>query len=121
MERYILLIGKNQSDFTELRNQIEIRNIRSFTETSLSVLDKLKESKPPFAAFIDIDSVPVNNKCIKQIKNKYPQLRILLLSEFNIHPDIKEAIVQFVYACISKPLDLDEVEFLLKSIMDDNS
>ena len=77
-----------------------------------SLKEKLQECRC-HAVTLDLDSLPVDNRFIRDLKRQNPRLRILLLSERPFHPDLMEAMCNHVYACIRKPMDAEEFIYLL--------
>lgn len=70
------------------------------------------------AVILDVDSVQVTNRMIRQIKNRFSEVSIFCTSQDRLHPDLKDALSQHIYACLGKPLDPDELHFWLKCIRD---
>ena len=68
------------------------------------------------ATILDVDSVPMNNRIIRVLKDTYPGLNIFCTSRRRLHPELQEAFSQHVYANLSKPVDPDELQFWLNSI-----
>ncbi|MCF6246970.1 MAG: hypothetical protein L3J69_06365 [Desulfobacula sp.] len=68
------------------------------------------------AIILNIDTIGINNKVIKEISRKYQQATFLCMSETRFHPDFKEAIRNHIFACLNTPIDADELKYFLKSI-----
>jgi hypothetical protein len=68
---------------------------------------------------LDIDTVPVNNRTIRDLALKNPSVRFLCTSKDRFHPELKDAICYHIYACLNKPIDPDELLFWLKSIYEE--
>jgi DNA-binding NtrC family response regulator len=68
---------------------------------------------------LDLDSVPVDNKLLKELKAMNPDLSILTVSGKKHHPELRESISSYILACLSKPIDAEELRFWLKSIAHD--
>jgi len=86
-----------------------------------NTLDSLEAFSPTTrcsALIIDLDSLPVDKKFFRNFKQKHPSLCILGISSQAFHPELKEAMRQHIFACLKKPVDLDELSFLLRSIND---
>ena len=65
---------------------------------------------------LDLDTLPVSNVVIRAFKRKFPQIPMLAMSWQNFHPDLKESLSTSVNACLSKPVDPDELEFWLENL-----
>jgi DNA-binding NtrC family response regulator len=68
------------------------------------------------AVFIDVDTVSVTNRDIRELSVEYPSVYFFCLSKEKVHPELKDAIGQYVYACINRPIDLDELHYWLRTI-----
>jgi DNA-binding NtrC family response regulator len=68
---------------------------------------------------LDLDSVSIDNKFVRLLKSDNPGLSILTLSDQKLHPELRESISSYIHACLSKPLDADELKFWLRSIAHD--
>ncbi len=84
---------------------------------SLSKLEKcIQENNACQVIIMDIDSVKIDNRTIRKLVLKKKGIYFLCISRNRFHPYLKEALCYHIYACIKKPIDLDELFFLLKSI-----
>ncbi len=72
------------------------------------------------AVVLDIDSVPIDNRTIRELAIKYPAVRFLCTSKDRFHPELKDAICYHIYACLNKPVDPDELLFWIKSIYEED-
>ena len=68
------------------------------------------------ALILDLDTVPVENRHFRDLKKVNPGLYVLAVSDRLFHPELKEALATYIYACLCKPVDPDELIYLVKSI-----
>ncbi len=71
------------------------------------------------AVILDLDTVPVDNRSFRDLKKANPGLSVLAVSGRLFHPELKEAITSYIYACLCKPVDPDELVYWVKSIFCD--
>ena len=91
---------------------------------SLKTLDALKKriaEKDILAVLIDIDSVPVDNRTIRNLTIQNPNIYFFCISKRRFHPELEDAIGYHIYACINKPIDPDELYFWIDSIREEGS
>ena len=94
---------------------------------SVSLLHSLKDLEqellkdPEVAVILDMDTVPVNNQFFRGLKKIHPQLHMLGVSKLSYHPGLEEVIGSHLFACLVKPLDVEELSFWLKSISENLS
>lgn len=86
---------------------------------SLHDLEKTIEEGGCMAIFWDIDTVPVENRIIRDLTIKFPRVYFFGLSRHQFHPELQDAICYHIYACVNRPIDPDELFYWLKSIDDE--
>ena len=70
------------------------------------------------AIIIDLDDKMPAKATLKAWRRQNSQLSILGFSAQNFHPNLSEVIGQYLFACLKKPIEADELTFFLKSIFD---
>lgn len=83
---------------------------------TLNELERYLTKKPEIAVILDLDSVAPDRQFFRELKKKYPHLHILGISSLPYHPGLEEVIGAHFYACLVKPLDVEELAFWLRSI-----
>jgi DNA-binding NtrC family response regulator len=86
---------------------------------SILNLEKRLAGGEYLAVILDIDTVPVDNRTIRELTIKYPGVNFFALSAHRFHPELKDAICYHIYACINKPVDPDELFYWLRCIYQD--
>lgn len=71
------------------------------------------------AVLLDIDSIEVSNRTVRQMTLKFPQVSFLCTSRKPFHPELQDAICYHIYACVQKPVAPDELLYWLKCIRQD--
>ena len=119
MKKKIVVLDSNQKSSGELSDIINSKNY-PFTQTSaLSALEDILKSDQYVVVVLDIDSVPIDNRTIRELAIKFPGVRFLCTSKDRFHPELKDAICYHIYACLNKPVDPDELLFWIKSIYEE--
>ena len=83
---------------------------------SLANIADLIEKNSCRAVILDLDTVAVDNRQFRDLKRKCPDLFIMAVSGGSFHPELKEALATYIYASLCKPVDPDELIYLVKSI-----
>ena len=121
MKKKILVLD---ADVTSCQELVELLAGRQYSPTSIHNLSDLEgylEKGSYLAVILDIDSVPVDNRVIRKITMKYPEVSFLCTSKERFHPELKDAICYHIYACLAKPVDPDEIFYLLRSVYEDDT
>lgn len=120
MKKKIIILDANTKSSSELS---KILNTKSYPFThgcGLPLLDDELASGQYVAVVLDIDTIPIDNRKIRDLAIKYPAVRFLCTSKDRFHPELKDAICYHIYACLNKPVDPDELLFWIKSIYEED-
>ncbi len=115
----ILIVSKNQTEAAQLGEMMAEQNYASDILASLEELVSRIGADDIIAAFIDIDTIAADNRYIRNLTLKYPSVYFFCISRDRFHPELKDAICYHIYACLNKPIDPDELKFLLDGIATD--
>jgi CheY-like chemotaxis protein len=72
------------------------------------------------AIILNLDNVSVTNKILRDLKRKNPLINIIGLSERQFHPELEEALREYISVCLAKPVDPDELTYWLRTIYENN-
>jgi DNA-binding NtrC family response regulator len=67
---------------------------------------------------LDLDTLPVNNRLFRTLRRTNPGVCIIGTSSRSFHPELEEAMSKYIYACLTKPVDDEELIFWIKSLGD---
>jgi len=119
MKKKIVVLAADPNSMAELSNILNSENYAHTEVHAMSSLKALFDSESYVAVVIDIDSVQVDNRAIRNLALKYPGIRFLCTSRDRFHPELKDAICYHIYACLNKPVDPDELLFWIKCIYEE--
>ena len=114
----VAILGADAQDSKAICRIIEKGPYLTKTCPGLRELETMLESSPCQAVILDIDSVPLDNRTIRELTRSYPSTFYLCISRERFHPDLKDAISRHLFACLHKPVDPDELNYFLKCIRD---
>ena len=121
MEKKIMVLDADENQCHGLCAMLNDRQYRTIPIHSLSSLAKLIQEVECLVVLMDIDTVRIDNRAIRKLTVKYPEVYFLCLSSDRFHPHLKEALCYHIYACINKPVDPEELFFWLRSIYENDS
>jgi hypothetical protein len=116
----VIILGAAPQDTASICRLIETGPYRTQHYACLEELKK-HASDTWLAIILDIDSVPLDNRTIRNLTLAYPAIAFFCTSWERFHPEIKDAICYHLFACLNKPIDADELHYLLKCISDDET
>ena len=117
----VAILGADVQDSKAISRIIEKGTYLTKTCPGLRELETMLESSPCQAVILDIDSVPLDNRTIRELTRSYPSTSFLCTSKEHFHPDLKDAISHHLFACLHKPVDPDELHYFLNCILDDET
>jgi DNA-binding NtrC family response regulator len=121
VQKSILVVDANKERCQEFCELLE--NVH-YAATPLYSIDDLSENIEKsrcLAIFWDIDTVPADNRTVRELTINFPGVYFFCLSGQRFHPELKDAICYHIYACLNRPIDQDELFFWLRSIEENES
>lgn len=116
MDNTILVVEPDQEKRDELCAMLQRYHYYSDGLHSLEDLQEKLQEAVCQLVILDLDTLPVDNRFFRNIRRQYPTMWILGLSSRPFHPELKEAMSQHIYSCLSKPVDEEELVFWIKSL-----
>jgi DNA-binding NtrC family response regulator len=115
----ILFMNAAPEENTGISFLLEEADFSTHSVASPAELKKKMREASIMAVIIDLDSVTVDNRTIKDLALQVPNIPFLFVSKESFHPELKDSIRDYVYACLTKPIDSEELNYWLKSIKED--
>jgi len=116
----IVVINNDQSQCVALCELLAGQGYQTVPAGSLSDLNLSLQKKDCLVVIVDLDTVSLDNRTIRELTQQNPGVYFLCLSSKRFHPELKDAICYHIYACINKPVDPEELLFWIKSIYEDS-
>ncbi len=121
MEKGIVVLDADQKQCRDLCLNLEKNRYKASPIYSIeNLVDRLNETDY-LAVIMDIDTIAIDNRTIRELTIKYPGVYFFCLSKDRFHPELKDAISYHIYACLKKPVDLDELFYWLRSIYENEA
>ena len=116
MKEPIIVVDGDKKSCSAMCNLLEAHQYCGIPCYALANVQGLIEHNSCRALILDLDTVPVDNRSFRDLKKTNPGLYIVAVSSRQFHPELKEALATYIYACLCKPVDPDELIYLVKSI-----
>ncbi len=114
MAKRIAIVNGNKSECSELCTGL---HTHLFQATCFSSLVHFDRAARDFEAVIfDLASLPVTNQLLKEYSKNRPDLHMIAISGRSFHPELRESMATCLAACLKKPVDLDELIYLLRGL-----
>ena len=118
MQEPIVVVDGDEEQCRGLCATLEREHFTTTAFHSLLNLEREIQDTGRRVVILDLDTLPVNNRLFRTLRRTNPGVCIIGLSSRPFHPELKEAMSQHIYACLSKPLDEEELVFWVKSLGD---
>jgi DNA-binding NtrC family response regulator len=119
-QKTILLMDADPEEIAGISHLIKEADFDALAVTSASELKKKLKDASFIAVIMDLDSVAVDNRSIRDLALQFPTIPFLCISKERFHPELKDSIRDHIYACLIKPIDPDELNYWLKCIREDD-
>ena len=120
MEKEVVVLDTDKKQCKSLCALLTEHEYLSTAMSSMTNMDQYLGDSDCRAIILNLDNVSVTNKSLKQLKRKNPSVSIIAVSERQFHPELEEALREYISACLAKPVDPDELTYWLKTIYENN-
>ncbi len=120
MKPTILILGKDACQCSGIADLLAQNGFRPEVTSNFSALAEYPLDPGVAAIILDIDAMAPDNNLFRRFKRNNPGVVLLGMSNRPFHPELRESMEKHIFACANKPVDPDEILFLLKSGCDAN-
>ena len=120
MEKEVVVLDTDKKQCKSLCDLLTEHEYLSTAMSSYIKMDHYLDDSDCRAIILNLDNVSVTNKSLKQLKRKNPSVSIIAFSERQFHPELEEALREYISVCLAKPVDPDELTYWLKTIYENN-
>ena len=109
------------AETTQSQNLVAFLNDNAYRATSmysLANMDQYMAETDCRAVVLNLDNIPVTNKTLKDLKRKKPSINIIAHSKRQFHPELEEALREYISVCLAEPVDTDELVYWLKTVFE---
>ena len=121
MKKEVVVLDTDQKQGNNLCRFLIDHQYETAPLSSLKALDDYLEQSECRALIMNLDNVAVSNKALRELKRKKPLINIIAVSERQFHPELEEALREYISVCLAKPVDTDELMYWLKTIFQNNN
>jgi DNA-binding NtrC family response regulator len=121
MKRHVFVVGVEPRTLEQLKSAClstpySLNDFSSLVEAKTAIENS---PKPRNAVLVDFDGLKIRNSLLHIFRRGLPDTYIIGISAKYFHPELEESLREHTYACLSKPVDPDELRFFLRSIFED--
>ena len=117
-KKEVILLNADEGQRQNLSAFLKNHTYQTTFMDSFADVDQCIDGYGCRAVILNLDNVPVTNKILKDLKTKNPLINIIALSKRQFHPELEEALREYISVCLAEPVDTDELLYWLKSIFE---
>lgn len=121
MKKRIVVLDSDQKECRRLCSLLEKNQYPTIPMTSTQYLETNLKQINCLAVILDIDTISVDNRTMRELAIRFPGVYFFCLSERPFHPELHDAICYHIHACLTKPVDSDELLFWIRSIYEEDT
>lgn len=114
VSRRVLIVSRDAQVIQTLGRQLAEANHVAEAMDQLDALRRELIGGGCLAAILDLDSLALDNAAVRELVRLNPAICVLGVSRERLHPNLQEAIRSHLQACLSSPVDSDELRFWLR-------
>jgi len=120
MEKEVVVLDTDKKLCKSLCTLLTDHEYMSTPLTSLANMDQYLGESDCRAIVLNLDTVSATNKFFRDLKRKNPLINIIAFSERQYHPELEEALRDYISVCLAKPVDPDELFYWLRCVFEND-
>jgi DNA-binding response OmpR family regulator len=88
--------------------------------SSFSDLDSYLAQRECRAVILDLDTLAIDNRILRDFKRKNPEINLIAFSKRQYHPELEEALRNYISVCLTKPVNPDELFYWLRCVFEND-
>jgi DNA-binding NtrC family response regulator len=120
VEKEVAVVDIDQIQNENICDLLSDHKYKVATLRSLSDLESYLEKRKCRAVVLDLDNMAIDNRILRDFKRKNPMVNIIAFSERQYHPELEEALRDYISVCLAKPVDPDELFYWLRCVFEND-
>ena len=120
MKKEVIVLDADEKQRLNLCDLLTDHTYTTISMTTFSNMDQYFEENDCRAIILNLDTSSVTNKILRDLKRKNPLINIIAFSERQYHPELEEALRDYISVCLAKPVDPDELFYWLRCVFEND-
>ena len=120
MEKEVAVVDTDQAQCENICDLLSDHKYKVATLRSLSDLESYLGQHNCRAVVLDLDNMEIDNRILRDFKRKNPMVNIIAFSGRQYHPELEEALRDYISVCLAKPVDPDELFYWLRCVFEND-
>ena len=120
MKKEVVVLDADTTQSQDLCTVLKDNTYTTVPMNSLANIDRYIAETDCRAIVLNLDTISVTNKTLRELKRKMPSINIIALSKRQFHPELEEALREYISVCLTYPVDTDDLVYWLKTVFNNN-
>ena len=120
MQKEVVVLDTDKTQCKSLCALLTDHEYLSTAMSSMTNIDQYLGESDCRAIIVNLDNVSMTNKTLRDLKRKKPSINIIALSKRQFHPELEEALREYISVCLAIPVDPDDLTYWLKTVYENN-
>ena len=116
MKKRVILVSRKSKELNQIDAVLSKNKYRSHRIENIENLDTTLADISCNCVILDLDSISIDNRTIREVAIQYPHIYFLCMSRDRFQPELKDATCYHIFDCLTKPLQYDDLHYWLKCI-----
>ncbi len=115
MPESVIVVHTSSDELRDLCAVLDSGGYHAVPMSSLAELLAAVQESPCHAVILDFDGLPVDNTFFRELRKLNSSVCMIGISSRTFHPELEEALRTHISVCLSKPINISELFYWLKS------
>jgi len=120
-EKEVIVLDTNTKQSQNLCAFLKDNTYAATPMNSLANMDQYINDSDCRAVVLNLDNIAVTNRALRDLKRKKPSINIIAVSKRQFHPELEEALREYISVCLAEPVDTEELAYWLKTVFENNN
>ena len=120
MKKEVVVLDTDTTQSQNLCTILKDNTYATVQMNSLENFDRYLVETDCLAIVLNLDNISVTNKTLRDLKHKKPSINIIAISKRQFHPELEEALREYISVCLAQPVDIDDLVYWLNTVFENN-
>jgi DNA-binding NtrC family response regulator len=119
-EKEVIVLDADTKQSQKLCALLKENTYTTIPLNSLANMDQYIDDSDCRTVVLNLDNISVTNRALRDLKRKKPLVNIIAYSNRQFHPELEEALREYISVCLAQPVDTEELVYWLKTVFENS-
>ena len=119
-EKEVIVLDSDTKQSQKLCALLKENTYTAIPLNSLAKMDQYIDDSDCRAVVFNLDNISVTNRALRDLKRQKPLINIIAYSKRQFHPELEEALREYISVCLAQPVDTEELVYWLKTVFENS-